>query len=77
VKLQSYDKLHIDVMVVDPTTDEERWRFTGFYGELRRDLRCRSWELMEFLSAQSSAPWLCAGDFNEILDAQEQFGGVT
>lgn len=22
-------------------------------------------------------PWLCAGDFNEILDAREQFGGVT
>ena len=24
-----------------------------------------------------SAPWICAGDFNEILEAQEQFGGVT
>ena len=32
---------------------------------------------MEFLSIQSSAPLLCAGDFNECLDAQEQFGGVT
>jgi hypothetical protein len=77
VKLQSYDKLHIDVMVVDPTSGEERWRFTGFYGEARRELRYRSWELLHFLSAQSNAPWLCAGDFNEILDAHEQFGGVT
>lgn len=77
VKLQSYDKLHIDVMVVDPTMGAKRWRFTGFYGEARREHRHRSWELMHFLSAQSDAPWLCAGDFNEILDAQEKFGGVT
>jgi hypothetical protein len=77
VKLQSYDKLHIDVMIVDQTTDAELWRFTGFYGEARRERRHRSWELMEFLSTQSMAPWFCAGDFNEILDAHEQFGGVT
>jgi hypothetical protein len=32
VKLQSYDKLHIDVVVVDPTSDAELWHFTGFYG---------------------------------------------
>lgn len=31
---------------------------------------------MQFLSLQSSVPWLCAGDFNEVLDANEQFGGV-
>lgn len=39
VKLQTYDKLHIDVMVLDPRTDAELWRFTGFYGESRRELR--------------------------------------
>lgn len=31
---------------------------------------------MNFLNDQSNAPWLCAGDFNEILDAGEQFGGA-
>jgi hypothetical protein len=76
VKLQSFDKLHIDVMVVDPVSNAERWRFTGIYGESRRELRHRSWELMVFLSVQSNAPWLCAGDFNEILEAGEQYGGV-
>lgn len=39
VKLQTYDKLHIDVMVLDPGTDTELWHFTGFYGEARRELR--------------------------------------
>ena len=42
VQLQSLDKLHIDVAVLDPLTKEEKWRFTGFYGESRRELRYRS-----------------------------------
>lgn len=77
VKLQSYDKLHIDIHVVDPVSDAVLWRFTGFYGESKRELQYRSWECLHYLNSQSSAPWLCAGDFNEILDAREQFGGVT
>jgi hypothetical protein len=39
VKLQTYDKLHIDVMVVDPTSSADLWHFIGFYGEARRELR--------------------------------------
>lgn len=31
---------------------------------------------MHFLSVQSDSLWLCAGDFNEILEASEQFAGV-
>lgn len=77
MKLQSYDKLHIDVAMVDPVSDVHLWRFIGFYGEARHELRHRSWELMNFLSTQSDAPWICAGDFKEILDAREQFGRVT
>lgn len=77
VKLQSYDKLHIDVMVVNPTSGAELWRFTGFYGETQRDLRYRSWDLLRFLNTQSKVPWFCVGDFNETLDAREQFGRLT
>jgi hypothetical protein len=50
VKLQSYDKLHIDVMVVDPVSGGDLWRFIGFYGEARRELTYQSWELLQFLS---------------------------
>jgi hypothetical protein len=50
VKLQSYDKLHVDVVAVDPTSNAVLWRFTGFYGEAQREHRHQSWELMEFLS---------------------------
>lgn len=69
MKLQSYDKIHMDVVIVDQTSGAELWRFTRFYGEARREWRHRSWELLQFLCNQSTIPWLCAGDFNEILDA--------
>ena len=32
---------------------------------------------MKFLRTRNTLPWLCAGDFNEILDATEQFGGLV
>jgi len=76
VKLQSLDKLHIDVAVLDPMTNGEKWRFTGFYGEARRELRYRSWDCLKMLKGRSSLPWLCVGDFNETLHANEQFGGA-
>jgi hypothetical protein len=77
IKLQSCDKLHIDVAILNPDTNAELWRFTGFYGESKRELRYQSWDLIRFLNTQSSLPWLCAGDFNEVLEAAEQFGGNT
>ncbi|KAG2561483.1 hypothetical protein PVAP13_8KG161604 [Panicum virgatum] len=51
-----------------------QWQFTGFYGEPRRERRKESWYLMRFLRAHSSVPWLCVGDFNELLAAEEQIG---
>lgn len=76
VKLQSYDKLCFDVVVFDAVTLVEKWRFTRFYGESRRELRHRSWDCLRWLNTQSSLPWLCVGDFNEVLLASEQFGGA-
>jgi hypothetical protein len=76
VRLQSLDKLHIDVAVLDSVTKEEKWRFTGFYGETTRELRYRSWECLKMLKGCSSLPWLCMGDFNEVLHASKQFGGA-
>jgi hypothetical protein len=67
----SKSKSHIDVLMSCDSLRIMQWRLTGFYGEPRRD----SWYLMRFLRAQSTSPWLCAGDFNEVLSADEQIGG--
>lgn len=32
------------------------------------------WALLKHLSAQNSSPWLCIGDYNEILSSEEKDG---
>lgn len=74
VAIQSLSKSHIDVLLSCDKVNVHQWRFTGFYGEPRRELRKNSWYLLRFLRAQSAASWLCAGDFNEVLNGEEHFG---
>ena len=75
MKLESYDKLHIEVTVHQSSAPGRAWRFTSFYGEARHDLRDRSWDLLKLLNSSNNLPWLCAGDFNEVLHASEKIGG--
>ena len=35
-----------------------------------------SWTLLKHLHSRSTAPWLCYGDFNEILTMEEKQGGL-
>ncbi|XP_057250759.1 uncharacterized protein LOC130591452 [Beta vulgaris subsp. vulgaris] len=65
---------HIDV-IVRRGLGEEEWRCTGFYGWPEIQNRHLSWSLLESLTAQSTLPWLCLGDFNEILLDSEKMGG--
>uniref|UniRef100_A0A8R7UQ88 Endonuclease/exonuclease/phosphatase family protein n=1 Tax=Triticum urartu TaxID=4572 RepID=A0A8R7UQ88_TRIUA len=75
VSLKSFSRTHIDVFVQNESLGGGEWRFTGFYGEPVRTRRKLSWDLMKFLRREFNNPWLIAGDFNEVLDASEQFGG--
>jgi endonuclease/exonuclease/phosphatase family metal-dependent hydrolase len=49
------------------------------YREARIDMKFNTWETMELLGAQHSSPqpWLCVGDFNEILYQYEKEGGMA
>ena len=74
VTLNTFSNQHIDVSVKNIRGDNKKWRFTGFYAKARRSERAESWNLLRWLKAQSDAPLLCEGDFNEILDNVEYFG---
>ena len=74
VRLKSKNKSHIDVLVSNDELAGGEWCFTGFYGEPRREHRKESWYLMRFLRSVTNLPWLCAGDFNEVLTQEELFG---
>ncbi|KAL0327022.1 UNVERIFIED_CONTAM: hypothetical protein Sangu_1780200 [Sesamum angustifolium] len=52
------------------------WRFTGLYGEPDTGQREITWKSCR-LHDQSRRAWLCAGDFNEILDQSEKLGGLA
>jgi hypothetical protein len=42
--------------------------------EPKKELRKNSWFLMRFFRGQLDTPWLCVGDFNEVLLGDEYFG---
>ena len=75
MEIKCYSLNHIDVVI----NDAEKyitWRLTGFYGHPNMHQRYESWHLLAFLNNQLHLPWLCLGDFNEILSNFEKFGGA-
>jgi exonuclease III len=67
-------RYHIDTEITEP--DGFVWRFTGIYGEPKTKKRENTWKLMKTLKHQGDRPWLCIGDFNEILHSWEEEGGA-
>ena len=74
--ISSYSGNHIDAIVRE-TECNFKWRITGFYGHLETHWRYESWCLLAFLHSQYQLPWLCLGDFNEILSITKKAGGAT
>jgi exonuclease III len=69
----------ISCLYIDADVTEEDgflWRLTRFYGEPSTEKKYLSWKALRILNAAQRRPWLCLGDFNEILLACEKEGGV-
>ena len=68
--VQNYTQNHIGAHFrTNPSTP---WRITGFYGRLEEYQKHESWSLLRHLHTRNSLPWLCLGDFNEILSSVEK-----
>ena len=63
---------HIDV-VINPGVDDT-WQFIGFYENPMTANREHSWEMLKHLNLKLELPWLCVGDFNEIVRNKEKMG---
>lgn len=72
VQLRSHNIFHVDTLIM---LGGVSWRFTGIYGHLVRLLRHQTWSLLRQIDDLRSVPWVVMGDFNEILDASEKWGG--
>ncbi|XVF77534.1 hypothetical protein PTKIN_Ptkin14bG0052500 [Pterospermum kingtungense] len=75
LSLRSYSDMHIDVDVWDAF--ENQWRLTGVYGRLKTCRRNETWCLLRSLGMTYNGPWVCCGDFNEILFDHEKSGSVA
>jgi hypothetical protein len=53
------------------------WKLTCFYGHPEVAKRRESWALLRHLSLIDPIPWLCVGDYNEILNLSEQKGAIS
>ncbi|KAJ1296597.1 hypothetical protein BS78_01G314000 [Paspalum vaginatum] len=72
VSLQSLCPNFIDVHIKQESG--VIWRVTFIYGEPKTEQRHVFWDRMRFLKAQWEGPWVCIGDFNEVLSSEEHMG---
>ena len=72
VKLLPYSQYHIDVIPTE--RDREPWRLICVYGEEQLSERHKTWSLLKFIKSSSPLPWVCIGDFNEVLYQSEHIG---
>ncbi|XP_020412490.1 uncharacterized protein LOC18793550 [Prunus persica] len=73
--IRSSSTHHIDAEV-GGIGDSLHWRLTGFYGYPATEDTHLSWNLLRDLASESRLPWVCMGDFNELLYANEKEGGL-
>lgn len=67
-------RMHIDVIVQED--DDFKWRLTRIYRAAHSERKVETWRLMRTLNHQINLPWVCMGDFNEILFQHEKQGGA-
>ena len=71
--VEDSDRYYIDAMI--DKNKENEWRLTGFYREPNTARRHEAWDKLRALNSQPEKPWLCYGDFNEIIRQDEKLGG--
>ncbi|XP_042969143.1 uncharacterized protein LOC122301839 [Carya illinoinensis] len=74
--LENYSQNHIS-MVLRLAEECQQILLTSFYGFPESARKGDSWNLMKLIKPAENIPWLCFGDFNEILHNHEKVGGAN
>ena len=69
-----YSQYHLDAIITEG--DDNPWRLTCIYGEAKVAERFKTWDMLKFIRSSSYLPWMCIGDFNEVLHQNEHEGVV-
>ncbi|GAV89001.1 LOW QUALITY PROTEIN: hypothetical protein CFOL_v3_32422, partial [Cephalotus follicularis] len=70
----TYSSNNID-MYIGRMDTKELWRFIRVYGHPETHKRMETWNLIRLLHERFHKPWICMGNFNEVLRASEKRGG--
>jgi hypothetical protein len=70
VSLRNMSKYHINMDIKKDNGYE--WRFTGVFEEAHSDQKHKTGQDLRDMMVRPTKPWLCAGDFNEILFTPEE-----
>ena len=73
VHVQNFSRWFIDAHIVCADIGL-KWQLTGFYSHPNTSKREETWTLLESLGCSNTMPWLCLGDFNEIISRREKAG---
>lgn len=71
VTLRWVGRMHIDT-IVEEEEEGFKWWLTGIYGESHAEKKGETWRLLRTLHHQIQLPWVCMGDFNEVLFNHEK-----
>jgi hypothetical protein len=71
VEIQNFSCGHINA-VVKVSKCGIPWELSCFYGHPEVQLRPQSWSLLRHLASLAPNPWLCLGNFNEIVSSTEK-----
>lgn len=74
MEVQTFSPNHIDA-IISEKHGGKKWRFTGFYRHPETSRHNESWALLSRLSTHSDLPWVCMGDYNELMFISEKEGG--
>jgi hypothetical protein len=72
IQILPYSRYHIDAILSENGGDP--WRITAVYGEAQVQDRYKTWDMLKSIKTTSSLPWMCIGDFNEVLHRTEHVG---
>ena len=75
VSVKFINRWYIDALI-DSGSEIGIWRLTGFYGNPEAHKRVESWAALTRLGQRFDKPWVCIGDFNEVLSVNEKEGGA-
>ncbi|XP_040994390.1 uncharacterized protein LOC121240940 [Juglans microcarpa x Juglans regia] len=75
IEVLTYTSFHISVQVKNSNLGK-LCTIIGFYEHPVTAKREGSWQLLRLLQPKDNIPWLCMGDFNEIMYQHEKWGGA-